>query len=62
MTTAFILLAAIALALVAVLPNLHRVSEENFALQIKKFTVYHESIRNTKQMNAAFVPGAASCS
>ncbi len=31
MTTAFILLAAMALALVAVLPNSHRVSEENFA-------------------------------
>ena len=31
MTTAFILLAAMALALVSVLPNSHRVSEENFA-------------------------------
>ncbi len=31
MTTAFILLAAMILALVAVLSNSHRVSEENFA-------------------------------
>ena len=31
MTTAFILLAAMTLALVAVLPNSPRVSEENFA-------------------------------
>ena len=31
MTTAFILLAAMILAMVAVLSNSHRVSEENFA-------------------------------